>query len=421
MKINEKFDSSSFNGEPSLILDERPFYSISIACYNPNEKYFRRLLSSIVAQDMIDDIEVVLSDDCSPNNYDYLVDEYKDKLCIRRVKTDYNFCPGNTREKGMQTVTGIWAIMSDQDDMFIEGTLSELKKAIEANNIQYMLTCGFYEAEDIEGEDYNDHIIRYLTKNYGWTHGKIFNLDNFWKEFGLHFKKDMKSHEDVYMSCLIESVFMSIRQKYNTIELPFYVWYKHEKSTSSLQYKYNGEDHPFLEVFFEDYYNATAGVYIDQYILGNNDYTCAKRGMIDVCLHMYFYMQSFMFYNAKNFIKENIDIAREELVYMKKLLRMTNADILKEAAKNKANLYMTAYKSALIATGGFMPHHTLEQWLEFLDSDQNKQVKYRTQNYGYTVNREHYIEGLDIMPINTLKEIESGDNKKSVVDIATDN
>ena len=55
---------------------------------------------------MNDDIEVILADDCSPESYQEVVDSYRDILSIRQIKTDYNFTPGNTREKGVSIADG---------------------------------------------------------------------------------------------------------------------------------------------------------------------------------------------------------------------------------------------------------------------------------------------------------------------------
>ena len=106
-----------FDGNPSVELDHRPFFSIVVACYNPSV-YLERLLKSIEKQDMNDNIEVILSDDHSTEDYQVFVEKFSDRLCIRQIQTDYNFGPGNTREKGCTIVTGEWLTFADQDDCF---------------------------------------------------------------------------------------------------------------------------------------------------------------------------------------------------------------------------------------------------------------------------------------------------------------
>ena len=84
-----------------------PFFSLVIACYNDGRYkegvYLDRLLSSVERQGLKkDDIEVILSDDCSPIPYDDIIEKHRSNLIIKCTKTDYNCCPGNTRAKGVE-------------------------------------------------------------------------------------------------------------------------------------------------------------------------------------------------------------------------------------------------------------------------------------------------------------------------------
>jgi glycosyltransferase involved in cell wall biosynthesis len=53
-----------------------------------------------------EDLEVVLADDCSTESYQDIVDKYLDKLNIKQVSTEYNCCPGNTRQCGVDAAAG---------------------------------------------------------------------------------------------------------------------------------------------------------------------------------------------------------------------------------------------------------------------------------------------------------------------------
>ena len=88
------------------LINKRPFYSIVIPCYN-SRPTIERTLESIYKQHLpYLDIQVVLSDDCSTESYQDIVDKYKSKLYITQVKTDYNKCPGNTRQRGVDNAIG---------------------------------------------------------------------------------------------------------------------------------------------------------------------------------------------------------------------------------------------------------------------------------------------------------------------------
>ena len=54
---------------------------VIIPCYNAH-KTLSRTLDSIVKQTIKDQLNVLLVDDCSEENYNSFVDEYKDKIKI---------------------------------------------------------------------------------------------------------------------------------------------------------------------------------------------------------------------------------------------------------------------------------------------------------------------------------------------------
>ena len=64
-------------------MQKKPFFSIVIPCYN-SRKTLSTLLNSIIAQQMsYNDIQVILSDDCSTESYQDIVDKYKNLLYLR--------------------------------------------------------------------------------------------------------------------------------------------------------------------------------------------------------------------------------------------------------------------------------------------------------------------------------------------------
>ena len=172
-----------FNGEPSFRLKKRPFYSIVIACYE--SEYLSDLLESIKQQHMKEDIEVILSDDCSPNqNYLEQVIPYLNDISIKCVQTDYNCCPGNTREKGVSIASGDWLMICDHDDKLVEDSLLDVQNEIREHGEEYMVITNFHELWDTEGT-YEERFIRDMKGPSGWNHGKFFNLDNLFHRNGV--------------------------------------------------------------------------------------------------------------------------------------------------------------------------------------------------------------------------------------------
>ena len=178
----------------------RPFLSVIISCYN-SKNTIGRALQYLTNQLPYEDLEVIISDDCSTEPYDEIIEEYKEQLNIITVKTDYNCCPSNTRQAGLQAATGQWVCFSDHDDIFIPGSLEILKNKIE-NELKekyYVVTVFINENQYRDNKEAKN--IK-ATETSGWTHGKFYNLDNLIKKYNIHFKKDLLSHEDVYFTTL---------------------------------------------------------------------------------------------------------------------------------------------------------------------------------------------------------------------------
>lgn len=351
--------SSDFSGKPSIVLEHRPFYSIIVPCYN-SRKTIGSLLDSIVAQEMNEDIEVILSDDHSTESYDDVVDEYKNILSIKRILTDYNFAPGNTREKGVSIAEGEWVCFADHDDEFIPNTLKEVKnKILETGENQFVIT-DFYELNPDTRE-----IIRTMEGTRNWMHSKFYNLDNFWKRYDIHFKKDLLTHEDICVSSQINcAVEMS---KKEPLYFNIFTYYWMSRPTSISREKYG--NHCFLEVFFKDYIESTGYTYYRQYMKYGMSSDYAFDAMVEVFVYCYFYLQGIKFHQGHDWLRENEQHVREYLILIKETFKVSNKDIFEYIARNDADMYIKVRDSAFIGVGSHIETETLWQFLEKMHKD----------------------------------------------------
>ena len=137
--------------QPSIKLNKRPYFSIIIPCYNSG-KTIGNLLQSIVDQNIPSDIEVILSDDHSTEDYFDKIKPFLDKLSIKMTQTEYNFAPGNTREAGVKLAEGEWLCFADHDDEFIPNTLKRIKATIEKYEEKYCAIANFLEVDPNTGK-----------------------------------------------------------------------------------------------------------------------------------------------------------------------------------------------------------------------------------------------------------------------------
>ena len=345
------------------MVKHRPFFSIVIACYNPS-KYLPTALLSVVQQHLPEDIEVILSDDHSTENYDDIVEMFSKYIHIKRTITDYNFAPGNTREKGTEIATGQWLMFLDQDDQLYPDTLVQVMATIQNEGEQIYAVSDFNEV-------YPDgSICREFRANLSWCHGKFYNLDNMWKFFDMHFKKDFPSHEDIYI-CSMSNCIMRLLNDRQPLYVPVvtYRWNVNNESLTHSKFVAEAGSHNYLESLFRDYLESTAYVYYRQYALGNIDKEYAFSSMVEVLCYCYFYMQGFKFHDPEGYIKKNVDYCVELLKGIKLSFGITNKDIYNLLAANDAEAYMFIRKSAEVGSGPCIYSETLMQWLDSLWSD----------------------------------------------------
>ena len=143
--------------------------SVLIPAYNCSNT-IGRLLDSIIIQDD-PDIEVIICDDHSTDNFMDQVVPYADKLNIKYFKTTPRdlHCPGNTRFDAWHHATGEWITFIDNDDMFEPGAFKRVKDEIETYNEERFVFTTF--------RDYivEDDTYMQVFDGITWMHGKWYN------------------------------------------------------------------------------------------------------------------------------------------------------------------------------------------------------------------------------------------------------
>lgn len=350
-------------------MENRAFFSIIIPCYNTKPDNMRMLLESIKNQNIADDIEVIIADDRSTqvDFYD-VIEEYKNILNIKTIisNTEVAHCPGNTREAGASIATGEWITFVDHDDELIEDIYKKVKEEILKAGEQYVASCNFYEVDP-----YNGNILNEFCHVGNQMHGKFYNLDNFQRAKNFHFKKDLLTHEDIYISS------KTICELHRLDRLtPYYIeifcmkWKAQVDSTSRTKYK----ERNFLEYNFGDYIDSTLGCYIDDWFYSVNElqdtsdknYYDHIRSCISVILYMYFYIQGFKFnFGLQNYLLENEIMAKKCIRKVCKIFNITTDFIYACTADNAAAWFNEARTAAKIGVGNFIETETFYNFITF--------------------------------------------------------
>ena len=109
-----------------------PKLSIIIPVYN-TEPYLRECLDSIINQ-TFKDIEIIIVNDCSPDNSESIILEYQAKdPRVKYIKHQQNLGLGGARNTGIITSTGEWITFVDSDDYIDLNTYEEMLSLLDSN------------------------------------------------------------------------------------------------------------------------------------------------------------------------------------------------------------------------------------------------------------------------------------------------
>lgn len=121
--------------------------SVCIPVYNV-EPYIAQCLESVLNQTIIDKAEVIIIDDCTPDNSISLVKKIVEKYpkynnIVRVIKHEKNKGLAAARNTGLQNAKGKYIIQVDSDDWLEPNYLEELYKAAEENEAD-ISGCDYY-------------------------------------------------------------------------------------------------------------------------------------------------------------------------------------------------------------------------------------------------------------------------------------
>ncbi len=126
----------------------QPKVSIILSCYGV-EKYLDRCVNTMIQQ-TLDDIEIILVDDVSPDRVPQMCDDWAKKdHRIKVIHKDKNEGLGYARNSGLDVATGKYVAFIDCDDYVSRFMMENLFYAAEKYSAQAAY-CGFYTVDNLE-------------------------------------------------------------------------------------------------------------------------------------------------------------------------------------------------------------------------------------------------------------------------------
>lgn len=331
-------------------MDKEVFFSVIIPTYNP-KKFLPKLLKSISHNECIDKMEIIISDDCSTESFDDVIEKFE-KLNIRKITNDkhYGF-PRCGRQHGSEEAKGVWFTFADQDDYYLDNAFDKILAFIKETDAKNYIITDFIE----ESVETGKRIIRKRAK--GWTHGKFYERE-FWDKYNVSYD-DVEYCEDINLSVKLDCIVSENNIKISEFNEPVYVWGRRRDSLADMDY--------FIRSM-PDYITATLGViegYVEKYKDKTNEglFNCFVIKFFATLLHIYFYHQSSFLCDKKQVHIKTVNVTQPILTRFEEATGFKPNDIVYLLSGDLLNLFQQTRNDDFNQIP-FIEQITFKDWLE---------------------------------------------------------
>lgn len=157
--------------------------TIIIPVYNV-EKYLERCMESVLHQKTVYSYEVVVVNDCSPDNSRSILDKYKDCPCVKVYHHSENKGLSGARNTGLKEMHGRYVMFVDSDDYLPDNAVEDLMKVahrLDADMVQGGYQCVNATNDELLGSvvyaDCNDVPPNGVLSGMAW--GKVYKAHLF--------------------------------------------------------------------------------------------------------------------------------------------------------------------------------------------------------------------------------------------------
>ncbi|MEI0557256.1 glycosyltransferase family 2 protein [Brachyspira intermedia] len=264
LKIKLNYISSmEYNYDRNILNNIKPPYiSIIVPIYDIGKEYLVNCLDSLVNQ-TLKEIEIILVNDCSPNEEDNLIcEEYASKdNRIKYIKHIENKGPGGARMTALREANGYAIAFADPDDTVALNAYEIAISRMLINNVD-IVSFNFYWIENNEITDMHINIPQFLYGNnilYSLSTEKIHGplWDKIYKkELIDKFEFDLFIENNKLDDMIAIVKILSIANSYEYITVPLYFHNRRSSSiTNDIDKKYIFDDRKYLIKNVFEYFN----------------------------------------------------------------------------------------------------------------------------------------------------------------------
>ena len=186
------------------------FVSYIIPAYNCRET-LHTTLASISMQQFKHEIQVVIADDCSTEEYTDIIDRFKNDFNISLIRLEKNSGPGVARQVGIDNSDAEYVSFIDADDQLTFDAYINVREVLMKEYPDMLITDFLEQNGDLK--TYVPH-----SRDTVWVHGKYFNK-SFLDKNGIRCHETLRTHEDIYFNHLI----LNMTDRVVGIEVPTYI------------------------------------------------------------------------------------------------------------------------------------------------------------------------------------------------------
>lgn len=213
---------------------------IIIPAYNVPDNILYRCLASIACQDIIEDLEITIVDDASPEqNYVEVAKKFEPFLKIQILRLEENGGPGVARQAGIDNTSNPYITFIDADDTFVGSfALSTLRRTIELQNTTVICGGTFNE---IHEEGLDEPLIVPHEQDMVWMFGKLYKR-SFIEKYKIRFHETSRANEDNGFNTICK-LCINEQEQIAFLSTVVYNWHENLNSITrqnDYQYTYGG-------------------------------------------------------------------------------------------------------------------------------------------------------------------------------------
>lgn len=141
---------------------QKPLVSILTPAYKA-EPYIGQAIESVLAQTM-PDWELIIVEDCSPDNTAQVVERYLDDPRITLLRNEQNLGEGASRNRALEVARGEWITLLDADDWYAHNRLERMLSVAHTTKQQVVIDLFVKYFQETQQMELNRPSYRYSMR-----------------------------------------------------------------------------------------------------------------------------------------------------------------------------------------------------------------------------------------------------------------